>query len=155
MFVSKSSRLERVSNNINELVSRHECCVVSDVVVGLIRNMANFAFLWIYVESNRYPKRYPNRVLMEGNRRMYGLTANKRITPSLIVHATRDHKCDVCQKAFTTRQHLKQHAQGHTGELACPFCNKTFKWKHSLTEHIRAHKGKRRVFKLLKLSIWF
>ena len=63
--------------------------------------------------------------------------------PLFLVHSdSKDFKCPLCPKAYSSAIRLDQHKQSHTGELDCPFCEKTFKWKHSLVEHIRAHNGK-------------
>ena len=54
---------------------------------------------------------------------------------------TMKHKCEVCNKAFSTKCEFTRHMQSHTTERPhrCDVCRKKFKQKHHLTEHKRIH----------------
>lgn len=53
------------------------------------------------------------------------------------------HRCDICSKTFTRKEHLLNHVRQHTGESPhrCTYCPKTFTRKEHLTNHIHQHTG--------------
>ncbi|XP_035219452.1 zinc finger protein 845-like [Stegodyphus dumicola] len=53
------------------------------------------------------------------------------------------HVCDVCNKSFTLKSHLLLHMYLHTGEKShlCDICNKSFSRKHHLMYHMHSHTG--------------
>ncbi|XP_032242971.2 zinc finger protein 91 [Nematostella vectensis] len=62
---------------------------------------------------------------------------------SLIKHqrevtAEGDFKCDVCEKCFITKAHLKTHKVVHTRQPRCSSCKETFDSKENLKQHSSA-----------------
>ncbi|VVC89040.1 unnamed protein product [Leptidea sinapis] len=53
------------------------------------------------------------------------------------------HRCDICKKSFTRKEHFLNHVMWHTGETPhrCDFCSKTFTRKEHLLNHVRQHTG--------------
>ncbi|XP_061786055.2 uncharacterized protein [Nerophis lumbriciformis] len=50
-------------------------------------------------------------------------------------------KCSVCDKIFTKRKTIIEHARTHTKEkpFSCSICGKRFSWKSSITTHTKLH----------------
>ena len=57
----------------------------------------------------------------------------------------RPHECDICKKAFFTRDNLKSHIKSHqeSRPFSCDLCNSSFKTKYSLNLHIKTHSDDR------------
>ena len=57
--------------------------------------------------------------------------------------AVRPHACDMCSKAFFSRQQLRYHKMRHTGEKPhlCPICDFRTIDKGSMNMHVRTHTG--------------
>jgi len=55
------------------------------------------------------------------------------------------YKCSSCNKDFSKKYALIQHARVHSGEkpYECTFCNKTFKQQSQRNQHIRIHTGEK------------
>lgn len=64
---------------------------------------------------------------------------------TLIVHRQeKNHVCDVCQLAFSTRRVMNNHRRKHsTNRHQCSLCPKTFAQKADLTSHLLIHAGER------------
>ncbi|KAK7099423.1 hypothetical protein V1264_003565 [Littorina saxatilis] len=56
-----------------------------------------------------------------------------------------DHKCSICERAFSTKFSLKQHIIIHTGEkpFVCEVCGEPFARKENLTCHKNTHTNAR------------
>lgn len=57
------------------------------------------------------------------------------------VHNEKKYKCNICDRAFTTKKYRDVHLLGHMGEkkFQCKTCEKTFLSKSHLTEHMKFH----------------
>ncbi|XP_031628046.1 zinc finger protein 160-like [Contarinia nasturtii] len=57
----------------------------------------------------------------------------------------RVHKCDICNKRFTTKYFLKKHKRLHTGEMpyTCELCHRTFTFQQSYHRHLSYHTNDR------------
>ena len=57
----------------------------------------------------------------------------------------RKYNCNVCDKIFKRKDHLRNHYRIHSNErpFSCDYCDKSFKTKHHLTRHTRSHTGER------------
>lgn len=53
------------------------------------------------------------------------------------------HKCDVCQKTFTSEYNLRNHMILHSQTYACTQCDKSFATNYLLKLHLRKHTGER------------
>ena len=53
------------------------------------------------------------------------------------------YACTECEKRYTTKGHLKQHMQLHTGQFSfyCNECGKGFNAGSHYKDHVRAHRG--------------
>ena len=53
----------------------------------------------------------------------------------------RPHECDICKKAFFSRDNLKSHIKSHQEErpYPCSMCTSSFKTKYSLNLHLKTH----------------
>ena len=53
------------------------------------------------------------------------------------------YACTECEKRYTTKGHLNQHMQLHTGQFSfyCNECGKGFSHGDHYKDHVRAHKG--------------
>ncbi|XP_055296416.1 zinc finger protein 34-like [Sitodiplosis mosellana] len=65
----------------------------------------------------------------------------------VVVSSTEDrvHKCDFCNKRFTTKYFLKKHKRLHTGEMpyTCELCHRTFTFQQSYHRHLSYHTNDR------------
>lgn len=63
---------------------------------------------------------------------------NKKFTREKAFKNHKCHKCQVCDKIFLYKSHLKIHEAQHSTERKhkCEHCNKTFKLKHHLQNHL-------------------
>ncbi|XP_072181082.1 uncharacterized protein [Diadema setosum] len=54
-------------------------------------------------------------------------------------------QCDVCNRQFSHRHHLKRHSIVHTGErpFVCGYCDRTFGLRTTLLTHLRLHTGEK------------
>lgn len=59
----------------------------------------------------------------------------------LFSEKVKKYKCDLCEKAFTSRDILKKHIRSHTAErpFLCSFCGKGFSSTYALKVHTRQH----------------
>ena len=49
-----------------------------------------------------------------------------------------EHRCSICGKTFSRKDHLKRHSRKHTRDMfECTHCNRRFHDKSSLKEHLR------------------
>ncbi|CAG5057406.1 unnamed protein product [Parnassius apollo] len=64
---------------------------------------------------------------------------------SLYFHTKKYHTqnilCEVCNKPFAERNHLKKHMAMHTKarNFACSLCSKTYRYEKNLKDHMRVH----------------
>ncbi|VVC89039.1 unnamed protein product [Leptidea sinapis] len=51
------------------------------------------------------------------------------------------HRCDICKKSFTRKEHFLNHVMWHTGETPhqCQICGKKYTRKEHLVNHMRSH----------------
>lgn len=51
------------------------------------------------------------------------------------------HRCDICKKSFTRKEHFMNHVMWHTGETPhqCQVCGKKYTRKEHLANHMRSH----------------
>jgi len=56
---------------------------------------------------------------------------------------SRPFSCQICNKRFTTQNHLKRHGDVHFGvkRFSCDICHKTFLRSENLNIHMRTHSG--------------
>ncbi|CAH2062220.1 unnamed protein product, partial [Iphiclides podalirius] len=64
---------------------------------------------------------------------------------SLYFHTRKQHTsaltCEVCDRPFAERNHLKKHMAVHTHarDHPCPLCSKAYRYEKNLKEHMRVH----------------
>lgn len=51
------------------------------------------------------------------------------------------HRCEICKKSFTRKEHFMNHVMWHTGETPhhCTICGKKYTRKEHLANHMRSH----------------
>ncbi|KAJ8049542.1 Zinc finger protein 99 [Holothuria leucospilota] len=61
--------------------------------------------------------------------------------PKGIINSAKSFKCELCEKAFTSKNTLNEHQIVHTNEKSfkCQFCVKEFAWKRNLKRHEMTH----------------
>ena len=55
------------------------------------------------------------------------------------------YPCSLCDKRYTTKSHLDQHMQLHTGQFRfkCAYCQRGFNNSSGYKDHVRAHEGRK------------
>lgn len=103
-------------------------------------------------EKEKKNTQQPNYILYEFKKKkrtknsdFLRLCASSRDKPrfKLILVGESPHKCGLCTKSFTRKEHLTNHIRQHTGESPhrCHFCAKSFTRKEHLVNHVRVHTG--------------
>ncbi|KAL1473564.1 hypothetical protein MTO96_021933 [Rhipicephalus appendiculatus] len=56
-----------------------------------------------------------------------------------------EHRCDVCEKVFSTKRSMRRHLHTHTGKkrYSCSVCGSEFVRKENMERHERTHTGER------------
>ena len=75
----------------------------------------------------------------------------------MLVHIRNKYfQCEVCEKKFSQKAHLKTHMLTHTKAKSheCDICKKKFSRKCSLVEHFRIHLGEK-PYGCAEYGMWF
>jgi DNA-directed RNA polymerase subunit M/transcription elongation factor TFIIS len=73
------------------------------------------------------------------NLRNHMLSHNKAHLKAKHIKEGRKFKCDQCNYAGKTKQHLYYHKKSHTGRFHCSICNKTYRTNSGYKRHAEIH----------------
>uniref|UniRef100_A0A8D8U0F8 Zinc finger protein 585A n=2 Tax=Cacopsylla melanoneura TaxID=428564 RepID=A0A8D8U0F8_9HEMI len=93
-------------------------------------------------------------IMVENNKEKDKITEDSLISSICGLKAKKKHKCDECNRCFTSKRPFEKHKLGHGEEYTCFFCGRSFKEKYRLRKHIITH-SRNTSFTCEKCSICF
>ena len=132
-FVSKSSKEDNCPGALEE----KECIENQPLVQSVLPETAGRNKKGLY-ECGKRPHKYDS--CDESFVQMVQLVIHPRIYAR-----EKTFKCNICGKAYQSKNGVTYHQRTHTGEKTykCDFCGKAFSRNNVLQEHIRNHTGEK------------
>lgn len=95
------------------------------------------------VNNNTYTREHNNSAATTTQQQIRTTNATPTTPTSNFNRSLPPHRCDTCQKAYTSRSALKMHERTHTLPCRCYLCGKAFSRPWLLQGHLRTHTGEK------------